>query len=161
MLAGHLAMECFVGKGGKQYDLLPELDAMVPSDSEPEAEPQHMSKDTSTQRKKRKKVRPLICCTCVTQFIFKCIYLRVHTDFWTHHKHIYIFIFLPSTSLWGFYLLTCIHQLQYYFLSFIYLKYTEEKHVHTYTNTHARTHTHTHTKQTKKDHGNEYSLHNS
>ena len=31
-VSGHLAMECFVGKGGKQYDILPELEDMVPSD---------------------------------------------------------------------------------------------------------------------------------
>ena len=69
-------MECFVGKGGKQYELLPELDDLVPP--EPEAEPPHTSTDTSTQRKRKKKVRAIICYMHGTESHLKDVY--VYTD---------------------------------------------------------------------------------
>ncbi|KAL8568168.1 hypothetical protein ACOMHN_027691 [Nucella lapillus] len=54
---GHLAMECFVGKGGKQYNLLPELEDMVPSDSEPAPPPPSSTQPSSHGKKKKKKDR--------------------------------------------------------------------------------------------------------
>ncbi|XP_076450584.1 zinc finger CCHC domain-containing protein 17-like [Babylonia areolata] len=52
---GHLAMECFVGKGTKQYDLVPELEDMVPSDSEPPPPPPPSAGTSTHARKKKKK----------------------------------------------------------------------------------------------------------
>lgn len=52
---GHLAMECFVGKGGKQYNLLPELEDMVPSDSDPPPPSTHTSSHSKKKKKKDKK----------------------------------------------------------------------------------------------------------
>ncbi|XP_070199554.1 zinc finger CCHC domain-containing protein 17-like isoform X2 [Littorina saxatilis] len=56
---GHLAMDCFVDKGGKQYDLVPDLEDMVPS--EPEAPPPDTPTPTegSTHKKKKKKEKKM------------------------------------------------------------------------------------------------------
>lgn len=54
---GHLALECFVGKGGKQYNLVPELEDMVPSDSDNLPPPSSTHTSAHAKKKKKKKER--------------------------------------------------------------------------------------------------------
>ena len=67
---GHLAMECFVGKGVKQYDLVPDLEDMVHSDIEASA-PNVQQSSEKRHKKKKKKVSVTLL------LLYYCSYCRV------------------------------------------------------------------------------------